>query len=392
MGSLGIFWIFLRLGCISFGGPVAHVGYFHRAFVQQRNWLDDDSYQELVALCQFLPGPASSQLGMAIGYRRAGIPGSLAAWLGFTLPSAAMMLAAGLWLSRTWPALLSGALMGLKLLAVAVVVEALRNMTGKACRGRFTQTLALLVAIAMLLTSGLVEQLLAMAVCALLGGYWLRPEAATRPIADAAEPLRYWPLALIALGLVTGPVINGLAAAESPANAGMLALFDSFFRVGSFVFGGGHVVLPLLASEPLIAASVSGDAFLAGYSLAQGVPGPMFSLAAYLGSVMSASAAGGLVALLAIFAPAWLVLLAVLPAWQRLRANRAARGAMAGIGAGVVGLLAAAFYSAVWSPVVQSPLQVALVLLLWLSLAVWRLPLVILVPAAAAAGVWWGAL
>lgn len=382
MNSLSIFWIFLRLGCVSFGGPVAHIGYFHHCFVQKLGWLDEERYQELVALCQFLPGPASSQLGMAIGYQRGGVTGSIAAWLGFTLPSALLMLAAGLWLSGgQWPTAVSGALLALKLLAVAIVIEALRNMAATACRQRITQTLAVLVAAAMLLQPGLIPQVMAMLLCALIGALWLRP-ASVEPSTGELEKPRYWPLALIALGLLGGPAIASFSATGE--------LLSSFFRVGSLVFGGGHVVLPLLANEPLIADSMSPDVFLAGYSLAQGVPGPMFSLAAYLGSVLNGSIASGVLALIAIFAPAWLVLLAVLPAWQRLRVNRAARGAIAGVGAGVVGLLVAAFYSAVWSPVVLSPARLALVLIVWLMLAVWRVPLLVAVISLVLAGAGWG--
>ena len=371
---LEVFLAFLKLGLTSFGGPIAHLGYFREAFVAERRWLDDHIYADLVALCQFLPGPASSQVGIAIGLSRAGYKGALAAWLGFTAPSAiAMVLFA---YGTTWlgDAAGSGWLHGLKVAAVAVVAVAVLGMMRTLTPDRERATIAAFAAIAMLAAPSALVQVLVIVLGGVAGASLLPAEA---PPGDDELPLtvgRRTGALLLALffALLVG---LPLLAATFPSQT--LKLIDAFYRAGSLVFGGGHVVLPLLQAAVVPRAWVSNDAFLAGYGAAQTVPGPLFTFAAYLGAAMGPSPngwQGALVCLVAIFLPSFLLVIGVLPFWDDLRRRLSARAALGGINAAVVGLLIAAFYDPVWTVGITGPGDFALALAAFLLLFVWRAP------------------
>jgi len=374
-----------RLGLTSFGGPVAHLGYFRDEYVVRRRWLDEQSYADLVALCQFLPGPASSQVGIGIGIIRAGLPGALAAWLGFTLPSAiALTLFAG-GVSGVGAAD-AGWLHGLKVVAVAVVAQAVWGMARTLAPGRARGTLAVLAAIAILAWPGALAQLLVIAAAGLIG---LRltpaPPLASAPPAALPISRRTGLVALAALaGLLAGlPLLRQLW----PSHA--LAPFDSFFRVGSLVFGGGHVVLPLLRAEVVPPGWLTDAQFLAGYGAAQAVPGPLFTFAAYLGAVEAPAPngwPGALLALVAIFLPSFLLVIGALPFWDALRARTAFQSALRGINAAVVGLLLAALYQPVWTGAVATAADFALALGCLALLALWKLPPWLVVVMAAVLG------
>ncbi|MDP2713358.1 chromate efflux transporter [Rheinheimera sp.] len=366
-----LFIIFFRLGCSSFGGPVAHLGYFHHEFVEKRRWYSAQSYAELVALCQFLPGPASSQVGIAIGLNAAGYRGALLSWLGFTLPSAALMLgfavvyltfaqsADQLWLS------------GLKIVALAVVAQAVWGMGKSLCPDPARAGIALLSAVLVLLLSGVVAQIAVMLVAALVGILLLPQQPATpRQATQKANTRASWWCLLLFFVLLAGLPV----AAQFYRNE-WLSLFDSFYRAGALVFGGGHVVLPLLQSELVPHGWLSDEAFLAGYGAAQAVPGPLFSLATYLGAVSAGSvAAGAILATVAIFLPAFLLLFAALPWWQRLSYYPAMRRAMAAVNAAVVGLLLAALYDPVFISAIHGPVELVFALLAFLALMYWKFP------------------
>ena len=362
---------FLRLGCTSFGGPVAHLGYFRAEFVARRKWLDDAAYGDLVALAQFLPGPASSQVGIALGLLRAGLPGALAAWLGFTLPSAAIMIAAGYGLQSLHLSAAAGWMHGLKLAAVAVVAQAIWGMWPRLCPDRPRAALAVGSALAVLACSGAAAQIAVLAAAGLIGWRWLPRGEASAPAGEAWRLPRVvsWLGAVLFFGL--------LAALPLAARAGAsLALFDAFYRAGSLVFGGGHVVLPLLRAA-VVPRWIGDDAFLAGYGIAQAVPGPLFTFAAYLGTVMQPAPsgwAGGLICVSAIYLPSFLLLIGVLPFWDALRQRRFVRAALTGINAAVVGLLLAALYRPVWTSAIFGPADFALGLAAFLLLALWRMP------------------
>ncbi|HEX5678822.1 MAG TPA: chromate efflux transporter [Alcanivorax sp.] len=372
-----VFWEFLWLGCVSFGGPAAHVGYFHRRFVVRLGWLDEAAFTGLLALTQFLPGPASSQLGFAIGRHRGGLAGGVAAFIGFTLPSFLIMVMVALYATRLPEAWLNGLVAGLKWLAVVVVADAVLTLGGKFCRDRFTRGLALATAVALWLFPGVGVQMLALALAALLGRRFLKTTAAP-PQADANGGRVGWlPLGLFVavwalLWLIDAGVLGGLA--------------RDFYSAGALVFGGGHVVLPLL--EGFVGEAISQDRFLTGYATAQAVPGPMFSLAAYLGAQLAPATPwlGAGVATLAIFLPGFLLVLALSDAWRALAARPAMAGAVAGINAAVVGLLLAALYQPVFLSAVAGPRDLALVVLGFLALRSGRVPLLALVVAMAALG------
>lgn len=383
-GVLEVLWIFLKLGCTSFGGPVAHLGYFRSAFVERRQWLSEAAYADLVALCQFLPGPASSQVGFAIGLGRAGIPGALAAWLGFTLPSAAAMLAFALGVGAVGDALGGGWIGGLKLAAVAVVANALLGMARNLCPDRQRATFAVAALAVVVALPGVWGQVGAILAAGLAGRLFLTaqaedgargelPVAVGRKVAVACLVLFF--------GLLAGlPVLAAFGA--GPA----LALLDAFYRAGALVFGGGHVVLPLLQAEMVPSGLVGADTFLAGYGAAQAVPGPLFTFAAFLGAA-SGGIGAGLLALLAIFLPGCLLVIGTLPFWAELRAQSGMRGALMGVNAGVVGLLAAAFYDPVWTSAVHRPADFAVAAGAFLLLAVWKVSPVIVVVLGALAGI-----
>lgn len=367
-----IFLAFLRLGLTSFGGPVAHLGYFRREFVEHRKWLDEHAYADLVSLCQVLPGPASSQVGIALGLKRGGIPGSLAAWLGFTLPSAIALVAFGLLLSRIPASTNAAWLHGLKLVAVAVVAQAVWNMGRRLCPDRERASIAVLGCASSLLIPGTTGQLLVIAAGAAVGLLWLRAKEQMPPSPFAVGLSRHagaGMLAAFALLLLVLPLAS--ASHVDPA----LGLFDRFFRAGALVFGGGHVVLPMLQAEMVPTGRVDNDVFLAGYGAAQAVPGPLFTFAAFLGTVANAppnGLAGALIALIGIFLPGYLLIVGALPLWDRARSTLAVARSMVGVNAAVVGLLLAAFYNPVWISAVHSAADVCVAILALLLLEAWK--------------------
>ena len=385
-----VFWTFLRLGLTSFGGPVAHLGYFRAECVERRNWLDEHSYADIVALCQFLPGPASSQVGMGLGILRAGLPGALAAWIGFTMPSALAMLLFGYGVSRLGD--MSGAawLHGLKIVAVAVVAQAVWGMARNLAPDRERATIAVGAAILVLAVPTALGQIGAILAGGVIGRLFLSERAVVRPHTPLAMHVpRSWSVVaaiLFFLLLVGLPPL----AAMFPSRA--LDIFDSFYRSGSLVFGGGHVLLPLLQAEVVPPGWVTDDAFLAGYGAAQAVPGPLFTFAAYLGAVMEPPLngwAGGLLCLGAIFLPSFLLLVGALPFWDVLRRLRSVQAALLGINASVVGLLLAALYRPVWTSAIFGPADFALGLVAFLLLTLWAVPpwLVVILGAVAAAAI-----
>lgn len=381
-----------RLGLTSFGGPVAHLGYFREEYVVRRRWVDEQTYADLVALCQVLPGPASSQVGIALGILRAGLPGGLAAWVGFTLPSVIALVAFGLGL-QSLGMTNAGWLHGLKVVAVAVVAQAVWGMARTLAPDRARATVAILAALVALIWPTALGQLLIIAGAGLIGWRLLSP-VAVLPALHHSIPIsrRLGALALtIQLGLL---IALPLARAAWPSQS--LAIFDSFFRVGSLVFGGGHVVLPLLQAEVVPSGWVTNDTFVAGYGAAQAVPGPLFTFSAYLGAVMATPPNGLLgagLALLAIFLPSFLLVIGCLPFWNELRRHGAAQAALRGINAAVVGLLLAALYQPVWTSAIRGPLDLALALAAFGLLVFWRVPpwLVVLLAALAGAFVAGGA-
>ena len=345
-----MFRVFLRLGCTSFGGPIAHIGYFRAEFVERRRWIDDAAYADLVALCQFLPGPASSQVGFAIGLRRAGYLGALAAWVGFTVPSAALLIGFALGAPSLQGRFAEGALHGLKLAAVAVVAQAVLGMARTLTPDFLRATIAVLALAAMAFVPGGAAQDAAIALGGIAGLMFCHPASA--PVL-AGQPS---PVSRRAGSLFLAVFAVGLALSFLPFGGG-LALFDAFYRSGALVFGGGHVVLPLLRATVVDPGYVSDAAFLQGYGAAQAVPGPLFSVGGYLGAVANigpGGVAGGLVALVALFLPGMLALMGALPFWHELSASGRARAAMAGLNAAVVGLLAAALYDPVFISAVHS--------------------------------------
>lgn len=377
---------FTRLGLTSFGGPIAHLGYFREELVVRRRWLDDRTYADLAALCQFLPGPASSQTGIALGMMRAGLPGSLAAWLGFTLPSALLMIAAAYGVASLGAD--TAALHGLKVVAVAVVAQAVWGMARALCPDRERATIAILAAVALLVWSHALAQIVIIVAGGMIGWRVLRsgaPAAAPSPLAvgDRRLAVGCW-IAFFAL-LIALP----LARTAFPFHA--LELFDSFYRAGALVFGGGHVVLPLLHAGVVPPGWVSETQFIAGYGMAQAVPGPLFTFAAYLGAVQAPAPngwAGGTLALLAIFLPAWLLVIGALPFWNWLRSREAAQAALRGVNAAVVGILLATLYTPVITSAIMTPLDAALALGCFALLALWKCPPWLVV--VAAGGIGWG--
>ena len=385
---LEVLLVALKLGVTSFGGPVAHIGYFRDEYVTRRRWLDERSYADLVALCQLLPGPASSQVGIAVGMTRAGIGGGLAAWLGFTLPSAAALILFGYGVATFEQLVTAGWLRGLKVVAAAVVAFAVYGMAQNLAPDRRRATIAALAAIGMLFWRTPLAQVL---VIVLAGGAgWLllrdfgRPPHGSSSNGSGAVLRTVICLTLFLTLLIGLPVVRQLA------DNAWLEVFDGFYRSGALVFGGGHVVLPLLQAEVVPGGWVTGDQFIAGYGAAQAVPGPLFTFSAYLGTVMAGPTGGwrgGLFALGAIFLPSFLLVIGILPLWDRLRSVARFRGAIAGVNAAVVGLLLAALYDPVWITAIHAPSDVALGLAAFGMLAWWKLPpwLVVLLGAATGA-------
>jgi chromate transporter len=372
--SAEVFAAFLKLGLTSFGGPVAHLGYFREEFVERRKWLDERAYADLVALCQFLPGPASSQVGMAIGLSRAGLPGVLAAWTAFTLPSAIVLVLFAYGVTAFGNELGSGWLHGLKVAAVAVVAAAVLGMARSLAPDRERASVAVAAAVLALAVPGAWGQVGAI-VLGGLAGFVLPRTAATSD--HAVLPLsvsRRW--AVVALGLFAALLI-GLPLVAAVTGNPVVQLVDSFYRSGSLVFGGGHVVLPLLQAEVVPRGWVDNDTFLAGYGAAQAVPGPLFTFAAYLGAVMKPAPGGwlgGLICLIAVFLPSFLLVVGALPFWETLRRQSFAQSLLRGVNAAVVGLLLAALYHPVWTAGILSARDYALALAAFLLLFMWKTP------------------
>ena len=381
--------VFLKLGVTSFGGPIAHLGYFRTEIVERRRWLDERSYADLVALAQFLPGPASSQVGIAIGQLRAGWGGALAAWLGFTLPSAIALVLFAYGIAALGDGAGGGWLHGLKVVAVAVVAQAVLGMMRTLAPDRERATLAVLAAAFVLLVPTAWAQIAAIVLGGIAGMLVLRREA---PAAYAALPLSVSRTAGALMLLAFLALLVGLPLLAAAVPAQSIKLADAFYRAGSLVFGGGHVVLPLLQAEVVPPGWVGNDSFLAGYGAAQAVPGPLFTFAAYLGAVMGPQPNGWLgasICLLAIFLPAFLLTIGALPFWDVLRSQPLAQAALAGVNAGVVGLLLAALYHPVWSAGIASAGDFALAALAFLLLFMWRVPpwIVVLLGAAGVAAI-----
>lgn len=388
MNAIAVFWIFLRLGLTSFGGPIAHLGYFREEFVARRHWLSERSYADLVALCQFLPGPASSQVGMAIGLSRAGFGGALAAWLGFTMPSAIALTALAVGLSQWGASVPPGVLHGLKLVAVAVVAQAVWGMARLLWTDLGRIVIGVLSAAVALAWTPVGNQLAIIAAAALCG--WLLGLRATDaphesiPIAISRRTATILLVLFVAL-------LAGLPVLAHYWPIGMLVRATAFYRVGSTVFGGGHVVLPLLQSEVVTRGWLSTETLMTGYAAAQAVPGPLFSFAAFLGASMSVGARAwiaGLAMLVAIFTPSFLMVAGALPFWEQLRQNVRAQAMFAGVNAAVVGLLLAALYRPVWTTAVLGLLDLALVLIAFGALTIARIPPWVVVCGSVAAG--WG--
>ncbi len=381
---LEVLHIFLRLGLTSFGGPIAHLGYFRNEFVGRRHWLDEREFADLVALCQFLPGPASSQVGFAIGLMRAGISGALAAWVGFTLPSAIAIILFAYGERRLAGAVGQGLLHGLKLAAVAVVAQAVLGMARSLAPDGPRATIAVLAILLMAFAPGGASQIAAIGLGAVAGLLVCPSGAAPHAEAPQAAIGRRTGFACLAAYFVL------LAASFLPAGVGAFAFLAAIAKSGALVFGGGHVVLPLLRNAVVAPGWVSDSAFLAGYGAAQAVPGPLFTFAAYLGAIASTPPGGALgaaLALIAIFAPGLLILTGTLPFWHGLSGRPWARAAMAGVNAAVVGLLASALYEPVWTSAVRGPADFAAAAAGFAALAAGRAPPLIVVALSAVAGV-----
>lgn len=384
---LEVLRIFLGLGLTCFGGPIAHIGYFRDEFVVRRKWIDEHAYVDLVGLCQFLPGPASSQVGFSIGLMRAGYLGALAAWTGFTLPSAVALVLFAYGAGALSGPVGAGLLRGLKLTAVAIVAQAVWGMARNLCPDRARASIAVMSALIILFSTASIAQIGAI-VLGGLAGLWLCRGELPAPSGHVEIPVSRT-VGLITLGtffiLLAGlPALRGLTGSTG------VALFDAFYRSGALVFGGGHVVLPLLREAFVAPGWLSDDAFLAGYGAAQAVPGPLFTFAAYLGTVVSAEPrglAGAALGLVGIFLPGILALLGALPFWDSFRKRVGAQAVMQGVNAAVVGVLGAALYDPVWTTTVHSPRDFGIALVGFVLLIVWRAPPLVVVAFSAAAGV-----
>ena len=386
--ALEVFRVFLKLGVSSFGGPIAHLGYFREEFIVRRRWLDEQAFVDLVALCQFLPGPASSQTGFSIGLIRAGYGGALAAWCGFTLPSAIIMVLFAYGASALSGSAGAGLLHGLKLVAVAIVAQAVSGMARTLCPDRQRASIAVLSALLILFSTSSIAQIAAIVLGGLLG-LWLcagalPPPAEGRIRIPVSRPVGLVCLAVFFVLLIGLPIVQKLGGSSG------VALFDAFYRSGALVFGGGHVVLPLLREAFVTPGWISDDAFLAGYGAAQAVPGPLFTFAAYLGAVVSPTPhgiAGAALGLFGIFLPGMLVLLGTLPFWDSFRQRGDAQAVMRGVNAAVVGLLGAALYNPLWTTSVKSPGDFGLALVGFVLLTVWRAPPLLVVIISAIGGI-----
>lgn len=371
-----VFRVFLGLGLTSFGGPVAHLGYFREAFVVRHKWISDRAYADLVALCQFLPGPASSQVGMAIGLMRAGYLGLLAAWMAFTLPSAIILVAFAYGAGTLEAAAGTGWIQGLKAAAVAVVAHAVLGMARSLTPDKERAAIAVLGMIGAMLIPFAIGQVLVILAGGLIGLVWLRPSVGSAEEDESLAVAVRRRTALVFLTVFVA-LLALLPLLASASGDGVTRLVDGFYRAGSLVFGGGHVVLPLLQAEVVETGLVGREAFLAGYGAAQAVPGPLFTFAAYLGAVAQtppSGIVGAAIALVAIFVPSALLIIGGLPFWDRLRSAPLAQRALSGVNAAVVGLLAAALYDPVFTEGITSPIAMAIAAASFVALAAWRVP------------------
>ena len=372
--ALEVLRVFTKLGLTSFGGPVAHIGYFREEFVERRRWLTEHSFADLVALCQFLPGPASSQFGIALGLTRAGYAGALAAWIGFTLPSALLMIAFAYGVSALGDTAGAGWLQGLKVAAVAVVARAVFGMMQTLTPDRDRATLAVLAAGIALAFPSAAGQIAAIVLGGLAGFLMFRngepQERGALPV-KVSRTVAIGALVLFFALLVALPIAAATGASQA------LSYFDTFYRAGALIFGSGHVVLPLLKAEVVNPGWLSEDTFLAGYGAAQAIPGPLLSFAAYLGAIMTPEPNGWLgavICLIAIFLPSFLLVIGVLPFWQNVRRHAAAQAALLGVNAAVVGIMLAALYDPIWTAGITSRADFALAILAFLLLYLWKTP------------------
>ena len=384
-----VLYAFVKLGVSCFGGPIAHIGYFRQEFVVRRRWLDEQAYADLVALCQFLPGPASSQVGFSLGLIRGGYLGGLAAWVGFTLPSAIALVLFAYSASALKGTVGTGLLHGLKLVAVAIVAQAVWGMARTLCPDRQRASIAVISALMILFSSSSIAQIGAIALGGVLGS-WLCRTGPSLPSDHGHMPVPVsrqvglFALAVFFLVLAGLPILRELTHSQG------LALFEAFYRSGALVFGGGHVVLPLLREATVSLGWVSDNAFLAGYGAAQAVPGPLFTFSAYLGAVMGPSpngVTGAAISLVAIFVPGILVLIATLPFWDTFRRRIWAQSVMRGVNAAVVGLLGAALYNPVWTSSVNTSMDFGLALVGFVLLTVWQAPPLVVVAVSAIGGI-----
>ncbi len=391
---LEIFWVFLQLGLTSFGGPVAHLGFFREAFVVRRKWLDEKTLADLISLCQFLPGPASSQTGFAIGLYRGGLKGGVAAWLGFTAPSAIFMTAFAygiLSLGADWDADSAHWLNGLKIAVVAVVAQAALGMSKALCPDRLRATLATLAAAFLLAFPHHLGPIVVLAVGGGIGWIFRLPPK-SEPSKGKGLKLGRTPAWTGAMALILFVSLLALAlVGRGKTEASVTGLFSKFYQVGSLVFGGGHVVLPLIEQEMVPPGWVSEDAFLAGYGVAQAVPGPLFTFASYLGTLAGEGWVGGawigaVVATIGIFLPGLVLVIAIFPFWNRLRKQATVQSVLSGMNAAVVGVLFAALYHPVWTKAIHDPRQLAFGLALFVGLYFWKTAPWLVVALSAAGG------
>lgn len=368
-----IFVNFLKLGCMAFGGPIAHLAYFRQAFIVDKKWLTEQQYADLIALCQFLPGPASSQAGMALGYYRGGFLGSIVAWAGFTLPSSLLLLAAAYGFTQYSDDLPNGVVHGLKLAALAVVVQAFWGMAKQLCFDRIRQSIMVGSALILLWISEAWAQFAVIFFAGIIGFIFFKSDA---PAVDTTAPQPFAKskgafLCALFIGLLF--LLPWLATTSAAAQVA-----DIFYRTGSFVFGGGHVVLPLLETEAVGYAQVTEDVFLAGYGLTQAVPGPLFTFSTFLGAFMSpdgqTSWSLAILATVALFLPGFLLVIGFLPFWEHLKRHTHIRSALSGINAAVVGLLLAALYDPIWTSSIKDVKDVGFALVAWLLLSQWKCP------------------
>lgn len=372
--NLHVFLIFLRLGITSFGGPIAHLAYFHDEFVKKRKWISEEAYADLVALCQFLPGPASSQVGMAIGLSRSGFLGSIMAWLGFTIPSALMFIVVAFGLTKFSLSTKANWLHGLKVVAVAVVFQAILSMGKKLCPDNTRKAIAAISSATILALNTIQGQILILIIAGVFGVIYFKKSASLPHIPvknNLSKRLAFSFLVFFIAFLFLLPV------ASTRLDYSWLSIFDSFYRAGSLVFGGGHVVLPLLQTEVVNSGWVSKDLFTVGYGIAQALPGPLFSFSAYLGAVSSfgfGGFLGGILSLTAIFLPSFLLIIGILPFWEKLRSISSIKRAMIAINAAVVGILLAAFYQPIWVTAIFSLKDFLLALLIFIMLEIRKWP------------------